>query len=228
MNNPRYNSFLLIHKGLRTLLYETSTQLQQGDLSDPQCDVIDQIEKVLFLFEGHAHGEDKFYNGPLMDKDARISSMFMKEHEEDHRLGEVLTDLVDQWRNASDNNARAFTGRNLLYAFYEFIAFNLYHMNKEELELNQVLWSYYTDEEIKATEHTMVQQIAPEKMIQYAKWIIRGNNDEDLYQWLKGVQMFAPVEVFKSLFAIAQTELNTERVQALGSRLGVDSVSELV
>ncbi len=225
MNDSRYNSFLLIHKGLRTLLYETSTQLQQADLSDPQCDVVDQIEKVLYLFEGHAHGEDKFYNGPLMDKDARISSMFMKEHEEDHRLGEVMTDLVDQWRNSSDNNARAVTGRILLYAFYEFIAFNLYHMNKEELELNQVLWSHYTDEEIKATEHTMVQQIAPEKMIQYAKWIIRGNNDEDLYQWLKGVQMFAPAEVFKSLFAIAQTELNAERVQALGSRLGVDSVS---
>lgn len=220
MNNSRYNSFLLIHKGLRTFLYETSIQLQQADLSDPKCDVIEQVEKVLFLFDGHAHGEDTFFNKPLMQLDAKISNMFMKEHEEDHRLSEVISDLVSQWRNASDKNTRVIAGRNLLYAFYEFVAFNLYHMNKEELELNPVLWSHYTDEEIKTTEHTMVQQIAPEKMIQYARWIIRGNNDEDLYQWLKGVQMFAP-EVFVGLLDIAKSELSSERVQKLGSRLGI-------
>jgi hypothetical protein len=225
MKDSRYNSFFRIHNGLRTVVFETAIQLQQSDLSDPQCNTIEQVEDILSLFESHAHGEDHFFNEPLEEKDSRISNMFLKEHEEDHRLGQVLSDLINQWKNANDHQARSAVGRNLLYAFNEFIAFNLYHMNKEEIELNAVLWAHYSDEEIKATEQALVQQVPPDKMMRYAKWMIRGNNDEELYHWLKEVQLFAPQEVFNGLFKIAQEELPAERFHQLQLKLETQKVA---
>lgn len=220
MKPSRYNSFNQIHKGLRVLMYETATQLQQVDLSKSiSINAIDQMKEVLLLFESHAHSEDQFFNKPLEKKDPAVSILFLKEHEEDHRLGEVLNDLLNQWKSANDDEARALIGRNLLYAFNEFIAFNLYHMNKEEIELNTALWKHYSDEEIKSTEQELVQQVSPAKIMRYAKWMIRGINDNELYHWLKEVRANAPEMVFNGLLEVAKEQLSTERMNVLNNKL---------
>lgn len=221
MNQPRYNTFNQIHKGLRVLLYETATHLQQADLSDPVsgADAVEQVNEVVYLFDSHAHGEDQFFNEPLEKIDPKVSQLFVKEHEEDHRLSLVLTDLISQWRAENTADGRANTGRNLLYAFNEFIAFNLYHMNKEEIELNGVLWKHYSDTQIKQVEQTLVQQIPPQKMAIYAKWMIRGINDEELFHWLNEVRMFAPMEVYNMLMGIGKEQLAETRFDTLQERL---------
>jgi len=215
MNTPRYNSFNQIHKGLRAMLYESALQLQQTDLSDSSSGeaAIQQIEEVLYLFDSHAHNEDHFFNEPLEKTNPAIAELFEKEHEEDHRLGNVLRDLISQWRAANQAEVRWETGRNLVYAFNEFIAFNLYHMNKEEIELNAVLWEVYTDEQIKATEQTLVQQTPPQKMMQYAKWMIRGCNTMELAKWLREIRMGAPAEVFAVMMKLAEEQLPVSRFE---------------
>jgi len=215
MNTPRYNSFNQIHKGLRAMLYESALQLQQTDFSDASSGeaALLQIEEVLYLFDSHAHNEDHFFNEPLEKTNQDVAKLFEKEHEEDHRLGNVLRDLISQWRAATHAEARWKTGRNLFYAFNEFIAFNLYHMNKEEIELNAALWEVYTDEQIKATEQTLVQQTPPQKMMQYAKWMIRGCNTTELAKWLHEVRMGAPAEVFAVMMKLAEEQLPASRFE---------------
>lgn len=217
MNQERYNSFNQIHKGLRALLYDTALQLQQADLSDKLSSMgaITQLEEVLFLFESHAHGEDQFFNEPLEQKDQTVATLFLEEHKEDHRLSQVLNDMINQWKNAVQDQVRGITGRNLLYAYNEFIAFNLYHMNKEEIELNKALWDQYTDDEIKSTEQRLVQQVPPAKMMKYAKWMIRGINDSELSHWLSEVRVTAPAPVFAGLYQIAEKELPPTRFDTL-------------
>jgi len=213
MQNNRYNSFNQIHKGLRVLLYDTATRLQQTDLSDYDTGnpVIDQVEEVLYLFESHAHGEDHFFNEPLEARDSEVASLFVKEHEEDHRLSQVINDLITHWKQQTTPEGRRTSGRNLFYAFNEFIAFNLYHMNKEEIQLNASLWKYYTDVEIKQIEQTLVQQIPPQKMALYAKWMIKGINNVELAHWMHEVHMFAPKEVYQLLDITASEHLTEER-----------------
>ncbi len=221
MNTTRYNSFNQIHKGLRAFLYDTALQLQQCDLSEQEAGevALKQVEDVLMLFEGHAHNEDHFYNQPLEKIHPEVAAMFEQEHEEDHRLSIVLHDLIQQWRAEKTASGRVMTGRNLYYAFTEFIAFNLYHMNKEEIDLNAVLWKEYTDEQIKATERTIVQQTPPEKMMHYARWMIRGINNTELVKWFAEVQGAAPAEVYSMLIGIAGKELSHERFGILQSAL---------
>lgn len=213
MNTSRHNSFNQIHKGLRAQLYETALKIQQTDMSQAEAaaPVIEQIEEVLFLFESHAHGEDHYFNEPLEKTNPEVATLFEKEHVEDHRLANVLNSMIVSYKEAATPQARAEKGRHLFYAFNEFIAFNLYHMNKEEIELNAALWERYTDQEIKSIEQTLVQSIPPPKMMKYAKWMIRGINNSELIHWLDEVRRFAPPPVFEMLISIAKTELPEQR-----------------
>lgn len=216
-NTNRYNSFNQVHKGLRVLLYDTAAKIQQTDLGDETAGaaVIEQVAEVLYLFESHAHGEDHFFNEPLEKINPEVSQLFQKEHEEDHRLGLVLTNLLGSWKSERTVEGRRDAGLKLAYAFNEFTAFNLYHMNKEEIELNAVLWKTYSDDEIRAIEQTLIQQIPPQKMAKYAKWMVRGINDTELARWFNEVNQFAPKEVFNMLSGIAETELSATRFDRL-------------
>lgn len=213
MKSNRYNTFNQIHKGLRALLYDTAMKLQQADLSnsDTSGEVIEQVRETLFLFESHAHGEDHYFNEPLEKSNPEVASLFEKEHVEDHRLGNVIAHLIDSWSAADTSDAKREAGKHLFYAFNEFIAFNLYHMNKEEIELNAALWIQYTDQEIKSIEQTLVQNIPPAKMEVFGKWMMRGLNDIEIAKWMDEVKRFAPGAVFVLIDRIAKTELPPSR-----------------
>ena len=221
MKTDRYNSFNQVHKGLRVMLYTTAEQMQQTDMSkeDLAKPVLEQVEEVLYLFESHAHGEDHHFNEPLEQSYPEVAKLFEKEHEEDHRLAAVLTHLIAAYRRSENDSERAVRAKELFYAFNEFIAFNLYHMNKEEIALNAVLWEKYSDQEIRMIEQTLVQSIPPQKMMKYAKWMIRGINNSEIIHWLSEVKAFAPTPVFEMLISIAEVELPTQRYQAVADAL---------
>lgn len=220
----RYNSFNQIHKGLRAVLYETALSMQQTDLSNAgmAVPVLEQIEEILVLFETHAHSEDHHFNEPLEQTNPEVASMFEKEHEEDHRLANVLGNLIASYRAAVSSEERAQQGKLLFYAFNEFIAFNLYHMNKEEIELNGTLWKQYSDQEIKSIEQKIVQNTPPQKMSRYAKWMIRGISDQEIIHWLGEVRDSAPAPVFQMLIGIAEKELTSERYEGIATALKVE------
>lgn len=106
-------------------------------------------------------------------------------------------------------------GQSLFYAFNEYIAFNLYHMNKEEIVLNEALWDTYSDEQIVGFEQAAVQNITPDKMGEYGKWILRGNNNEDIAGWISAIKNGAPAEVYSWITGLAQGELADERFLAV-------------
>lgn len=212
MNPDRYNSFNQIHKGLRAFLFDTANRLQQSDLSDHgSVNVIDQIDLLVDSFEGHADHEDHFFNEPLEKIRPDVAHLFEKEHQEDHRLGIVLKNQLEDWRTANNPEERRTIGLHLFYTFHEFIAFNLYHMNKEEIMLNGVLWETYTDDQIRATEQALVQSVPPQKMMLTMKWMLRGINDVEVIGWMKGVQLHAPAQVYAILVSMAEQELEPSR-----------------
>jgi len=205
-------------------LYETALAMQQSDLSNAEMTtpVLEQLEEILLLFETHAHSEDHHFNEPLEQTNPEVASMFEKEHEEDHRLANVLGNLLSSYRAAGSAEERAKQGKLLFYAFNEFIVFNLYHMNQEEKELNATLWKRYSDQEIKGIEQKIVQNTPPQKMSRYAKWMIRGLNDREIIHWLGEVRDFAPAPVFQMLIGIAEKELTSERYEGIATALKVE------
>jgi len=229
MNNQRYNSFNQIHKGLRALLFDTSLKLQKADLSNPDsaAKAMQQVTEVLLLFEGHANGEDTYFNEPIEALEPTVGDLFMKEHEEDHRLGDLLSKLSKSWYSAESNEQRLSIGKELLYAFYEFTAFNLYHMNKEEHQLNEALWKHYSDQQIKQAEQELVRNVSPEKMPLYMRWMIRGINKKELVHWVREVKQFAPPQAYSLLERVAKEELTKDQFDSIWSQAGIATLAVL-
>ncbi|HSB92514.1 MAG TPA: hemerythrin domain-containing protein [Flavitalea sp.] len=211
--DERYNSFNLIHKGLRALLFETGIQLMRTDFTDDTegAKAIRAVRTAADLFNDHALHEDTHILPAVAQFDPSLQQEFEEEHEEDEELANKLSALCEQYIHALSTERRGEIGKQLLYTFYEFAAFNLYHMNKEEKKLNAALWENYSDQDIQAIQQKIVASISPEIMALDGKWMMRGINDAEAKGWLTQVRHNAPDPVFRQLLAVGEKELGDIR-----------------
>jgi hypothetical protein len=209
----RYNIFHQIHKGLRAMLYETAIHIQHADLWNVEEteEVIEWIEEVVRLFDKHAISEDTYIFPAVEKYDPAIADAFEQEHVKDHLLGKLLSDSIARCQQAPVITEKAAIAKEVQANFVKFMVFNLEHMAKEEEVLNNILWRYYTDPELMAITRQIINDVPPDYMAQYNKWMIRGMNNGEITKWLKGVERTAPEPVFQSLFAIAERELPEKR-----------------
>lgn len=224
MTSKRYNVFNNIHKGLRTLLYDTAAMIQRTDFSQPSAAAtVNRVHWVMDMFDEHARHEDQYLLPLAFKNNEALATEFEKEHEVDHRLSEDLRSSIKAWLLASSDSERAATGQAIFYAFNEFIAFNLYHMNKEENVLLLNLWKYYTDEDLLAAEAAIVQSIEPATMLEESKWMMRSLSNPEIVGWLNGIRQGAPAPVFDIYFSLAKQEVSEERFAEIADALGVSA-----
>jgi hemerythrin-like domain-containing protein len=225
----RYNSFNIIHKGLRAALYQTALQLQQTDFMDEQKaeEAINKVKEIIMLFEGHAHKEDNYVLPLINEYEPSVVAAFNGEHEEDGKLGSHLNDAVRKVLNSATDTEKRITGRQLTEAFVRFMVFNLNHMAKEEDIINTILWRYYSDEEIKAVVAKISTVDPPWIHDFYTTWMIRGINNSEAIEWMIAVQKTAPPVVFQGLLQKAKQELAKERLQKITESLTQPGSEEL-
>jgi hemerythrin-like domain-containing protein len=217
----RYNSFNLIHKGLRASLYQTALQLQQADFTDEQAteDAINRVREIVMLFEGHANKEDRFILPAIEAYEPSVVATFEAEHVEDERLGNQLQACVNKLAEATEYLEKIVAGRELNVAFVAFTAFNLTHMAKEEDIINKILWRYYSDDEIMAITRKIAASVEPWIQDFYATWMLRGVNDIEATEWIKAIERSMPDIVFQTLLQKAEKEWSKERFMKVTQRL---------
>lgn len=205
----RFNPFNMIHKALRAMLYDTSLGLQQtyfGDMAEAE-EALQKIELVLNQFEQHAHHEDTYILPAITYYNPWLANEFEQEHVEDNNLSQKLKHLINIFRATTLEEERLVAGSAITKAFTEFLVFNLQHMAKEEIVLNQALWLHYTDVEILQLNQTIIANIAPEDKAVSAQWMMRGINKVEAINWLKMVKKNAPAPEFWNVFALTKSEL---------------------
>ncbi len=217
----RYNSFYLIHKGLRAMLYDAALTLQRTDFtnSTEAQTVLEKVNEVLFTFDHHAQHEDSFVNPAVGVYEPELEASFEAEHVEDHRLGSLIRNLLNIYDSTSFPEEKIVCGSAIIKHFVEFMVFNLNHMAKEEMLLNQALWKYYTDEQIIAIEQQLLATIPPAEMQITSKWMMRAISNSDAVNWLKKVKHSAPAFVFNNLMHIAQSELDENRFEVIAEAM---------
>jgi hypothetical protein len=205
----RFNSFNLIHKALRALLYDTALTLQRTDFADVEeaNAAIAKVETVIHQFEQHAYHEDTFILPAIEVFNPQLVEDFEKEHVEDIELGNRLNYLLSMFKALERNDERVQCGSAINKAFREFMVFNIEHMAKEEVDINKTLWQHYTDLELMQLNARLAASIAPEEKAFSAKWMMRSINKSEAIAWLKVVKQSAPDSVFRSLFGLTETEL---------------------
>jgi hypothetical protein len=212
MNIQRFNLFNRVHKGLRGFLYSTALSIQQTDFAKPEAEsTINKLEQLMYFFEKHANVEDQFILPHITRHNEDLVNDMEKDHEVDHRLIEELQDQIDVWKQSSQPDKKQSAGRKIFYAFNEFIAFNLYHMNREENELMYVMWQHMTDDEIREIEQQIIQSIEPETLFEECRWMMRSISNTEISEWLTGVKLNAPQPVYIQLCTIGAEELSSSR-----------------
>jgi hypothetical protein len=223
----RYNIFNKIHKALRAMLYDTALQLQQTDFAIPSQarPALERVEQVNQVFHSHAEHEDRFVLPAIAAIDPSLVNELESEHDMDEALSAALDNLVTAYNHAADNRARADIGYALLKAFNEFVAFNLYHMNKEENKINRLLWDNFTDKAILSIERDIVTSIPPQEMEQGNRWMMRGISNSEICTWLLAVKAEAPDFVFSGLLDVAEDELPAHRWSSVQESLAEGALS---
>lgn len=213
----RFNSFRIIHKALRALLYDTALSLQQTDFADKisLADVVQKVENTVYLFHEHALHEDNHILPAIELYEPRLVSDFELDHDTDHALGDSLKKLINMFEDTASDEDCMMLGSALNKAYFDFMVFNLEHMAKEEVLINEALWKHYTDEQLILLNQIIVASIPAEEKALTAKWILRGVNDREAALWLKDTRKSIPACVFESLLELAESEMPAERYHAL-------------
>lgn len=226
MTDNRYNVFNQIHKGLRALLYDTALCIQQTDFSkDDASETVNKVSLVVDLFDEHAHHEDTYILPLVAVHDAALVDDFEKDHEIDHKLSDALREQVSEWTKAASKAERMAIGQSLFMSFNEFVAFNLYHMNKEENQLLYSLWKHNSDAELLTAQQAIIASINPEILMIESRWMMRSLNNDEIIKWLTGVRMGAPAEVYDIYLKMAEEELPENRYQLVINALTTESVA---
>jgi len=217
----RYNTFYQVHKALRAMLYETATEIQRTDFSNEEetRSVIASITMVVDVFDKHTYNEDHFVFSAIEQYEPSIVDAFEQEHARDHELSTQLRTLINVYRSLGSDEERTQLGSALRKAFVDFLAFNLVHMAKEEDVINNLLWRYYTDDQIQAIEKEIISNQAPESTAVVWRWMLRGLSNTEIINWLKTVEKNAPPFVFKDLYLIAENELPGHRFRQVVGEL---------
>jgi hypothetical protein len=217
----RYNSFNLIHKGLRAALYQTSLQLQRTDFTEESEteESLNRVKEVIMLFEGHAQKEDTYILPAIIEYEPSVVATFHNEHEEDEQLGKELNKAVEKVQNCTELLEKIIAGRELTEAFVRFMVFNLNHMAKEENILNKILWRYYSDDEIRAIGVQIGKSVAPWIQDFYLTWMLRGINNREAKEWMKEIERAMPEVIFQTMLQKAEKELPQQRFRKISLSL---------
>ena len=208
-NQTRYNPFHQIHQALRAMLYHCSLEVQHTDFADDTAAnaVLTSLKELIWLFEGHAHTEDTKVFSLIQDKAPEVIADFEKQHEKDHMLAAHLQGCIEQYEAAIKSSDTVFAGRQLQFSLAEFTAFNLCHMNLEEVIIKDILWQHFTDEQLHALTMEIVANIPPEKNVRYSYWMLKGLATHEIINWFKAIQATAPPFVLDQMLELAESAL---------------------
>lgn len=226
-NETRYNPFYQIHQGLRAMLYHCSLQVQHTNFMDDTAaaETISSLKELIWLFEGHAHTEDSKVFSLIQSKAPEVIEDFEKQHDKDHMLAAHLQGCIEQYEVAVKSSDKIFAGRQLQFSLAEFTAFNLCHMNMEEVIIRDLLWKYYSDEQLHAVTMDIVGSLPPEKNARYSYWMLKGLATHEIIEWYKIIQATAPSFILDQMLELAAHTLSPAQFLAIQEAIGT---SELV
>lgn len=209
----RYNIFYLVHKGLRQMLYQTASHLQQTDFTNTEetGSLLQQIADVLDLFDEHANTEDHFVLPAIETYEPAAVQLFEEEHEQDHTLSNRIRALLNMFHHAVSSDEKNEMGSAIRLAFSEFLVFNIQHMAKEERLLNNFLWQHYTDEQLESVTQQILAHLPPDIIMKNNAWMMRALSNNEITGWLKKIKNQAPEPIFEKMIRLAEKELAPNR-----------------
>jgi len=217
----RMDIYAGIHKALRALMMDTLQAVGRVDVNDaPELHIA--CERVLELADicaSHLKHENDFVHPAMEARRPGSSTGIASEHVEHVEAIERLRTSVATLRATSRGPTQGAAALALYRQLALFVAENFLHMHAEETEHNQVLWSCYSDDELRALEGRIVGSIPPAENMKLMRWMIPAMTPVERAGLLAGLQAAAPAPVMISVLDMVRPHLDPREWAKLGSAL---------
>ncbi|HUS30362.1 MAG TPA: hemerythrin domain-containing protein [Kofleriaceae bacterium] len=162
----RVDLFSMIHKGVRSLLFEVALEAARVDLTSAAAidNLASRIDTVLQFLDEHARIEETYVMPALRALDAALAEELGAEH----RALEVVQIEVERATAAleqADLAARGEAGAKLIRVVNHLVSVQLVHMNREETEIMATLWAGLKDVDLGALRMRMAESLPAERRL---------------------------------------------------------------
>ena len=92
-------------------------------------------------------------------------------------------------------------------------------MNREEAELNKILWKHFSDEQLLNISKEILAAIPPEINYIESNWMLKCTSNGEVIAWMGKIKDHAPHFVFESILELAERVLCERRWQKIKESL---------
>lgn len=206
---PRMDIYVGIHKALRAMMLDTLQAVGRVDVDDPAetrtaCERVQELADICVSHLGH---ENDFVHAAMEARRPGSSGRIAAEHVEHLAAIAGLRAAASALLAAGCGATQAQTALRLYRQLALFVGENFAHMHVEETQHNQVLWSCYSDEELRALEGAIVASLPPAENRCIMRWMIPAMTPAERAELLAGVQAAAPAPVYAAVLDAVRPHL---------------------
>lgn len=204
----RFDLYAQIHKGLRTFMSATLTDLGMldGDDNNEVKRVLDQLDDLLDFCISHIDKEDRYVHPAINAHQRGGASPIATEHDEHRQSITRLRAQAD--KVASTTGPARDAASHILYrSFARFFADNLLHMEDEESGHNAMLWAAYGDAQLAQIHNAIVAASSPADLTLSARWMVPSLTPAERTALLCGVRMAMPAGIFQAMLGVIEPHL---------------------
>ncbi|MHA2035747.1 MAG: hemerythrin domain-containing protein [Promethearchaeota archaeon] len=210
MNQPRYDVYGPVHKGIRFLMTEVMYELGKADVND-LSELTSLEEKLQYLWDilkAHAEGEEEFLFPHLEKANKSFFTKMKQAHDHFHEEIEILGNnfrKIKETEIGSDEKVQLMS--KFVRNYNTFLSQYFSHLQDEELDANPILWEVLSDNELMVVVPKIASKIAPEVMQYFMVYFLRAINHIQRIGILMGMQKNMPEPVFNGILNIAESSL---------------------
>jgi hypothetical protein len=216
----RHDLYTTVHKGMRACMAEVLTTIGRIDASDPAevADGIAQTRELMELCRGHLFIENQFVHAAMEARRRGSACVTANQHVEQEEIFERIDSLIlSVERTAGPGREESLL--SLYRALALFVADNFTHMHVEEADNNEILWSLYTDAELRELHDQILKAIEPAKKAVVLRWMLPYVAPSERAGILAGLKQSMPAQVFDQLLSVIRPHLREKDRSALARPL---------
>lgn len=218
----RIKSYDVPHKGLRNAL--SQLQLLSGKTDFSNQNEVEQLyklgEDVFEILTIHAVDENEVTLAELEQRCTGCSQHDFDDHEQIHlaqdKLEKLLASIYDNSKAGIDVTE---DGEEFYLAFSEFHGTYLKHTAEEERVTQQMLWKYFTDEELASHRGKIMSKNPPQTLLTWFRFVIPAQSHKERVGLLAGFKKMAPAAFFNEGLQVIENVLTKKEFDELNKAL---------
>jgi iron-sulfur cluster repair protein YtfE (RIC family) len=222
MNQPRFDVYGSLHKGIRSLMTELMYELGKSEVSNAS-ELMALGEKLGYLWDilhVHAQGEEEFIFPHLLKKDKAFHMKLKQAHEKFEKDADFFRESFKKFLKADVEAAEKQQELTKLTKRYNtFVSEYFSHMQDEELGANPILWRILDDNELMEILSNMSQKPTVELREYFIPYLLRATNPAERVGVLMGMRRSMSESTFTRTLEIAKASLAESDWQKLKKTL---------